>query len=136
MTRSGMGLVVALAVLLGGQAGAQSELGRELELLEGQRSNVDNSETRVRVAAMYVVKEIALATKHSPVKVKALSLLVGPVGSSSDHIRLPAIYAIVEVANGTDDAEVKLKGLQSLAEPFASEHWSPEMSRRMASTSS
>jgi hypothetical protein len=120
-TRSTMGLVVATAVLLGGRAGAQSELGRELESLEGQRDNVNNSETRVRVQAMYVVKEIALASKNSPVKTKALSLLEGPVGSASDHIRLPAIYAIVEVANGSDDAEVKLKALQSLAEPFASE---------------
>ena len=121
MKRLRTGFVVAMAVLLGGQAGAQSELGRELELLEGQRSNVEHSETRVRVPAMYAIKELALATEHSPVKMKALSLLEGPVGSASDHIRLPAIYAIVEVANSTEDADVKLKALQSLAEPFASE---------------
>jgi hypothetical protein len=121
ITRSGLSLMAAMAVALGGEAAAQSELGREMELLEAQRSNVNNSQTSVRVAAMYAIKDIALTTMHSPVKVKALSLLEGPVGSASDHIRLPAVYAIAEVANSADDPDVKLKALQSLAEPFGSE---------------
>lgn len=110
-----------VALSLSTAAYGQGELGREMELLEAQRENVADSETRVRVPAMYAVKELALASEHSPVKIKALTLLEEPVGSSSDHIRLPAIYAIAEVANSTEDPEVKLKAIQALREPFGSE---------------
>ena len=118
---SSSALLVALATLAGALASAQSELGRRMQELEAQRSNVGSSETRERVPAMYVVKELALGTDLSPVKLKALGLLEEPAGSASDHIRLPAIYAIAEVANSTEDAEVKLGALQALSEPFASE---------------
>jgi hypothetical protein len=83
-------------------------------------SKVRSANTRTRVDATHRVWSLGVASGRSDVKLKAMTLLLEPVGSSSDHIRLPAIYAIAEIAVSSPDTAVKVAALNSLDEPIRS----------------
>src|SRR5262249_39279443 len=113
-----LGLLTLLSVAAAAQGNANPRSAGQIAELISLREKVASPDTRTRVDATHRVWAVGLATADPEIKLTALQLLAGPVGSSSDHIRMPAMYAMAEIAGSTADTKVKTRALELLADPL------------------